>query len=115
MTVPSRGRGDWIQTSDLLNPGPHTAKKGPSNRQQFLHSDQDFQALNLPFEARLEALQAAKTLELGISAKIRDRAHHDAILKDLWSRSPESLQGKLALHRRDAAKAVELFLLNCDA
>jgi hypothetical protein len=72
-----------------------------------LHSDQDFQVLELPFEARLEALQAAKTLELGISAKIHDREHHDASLKDLWSRLPESLQGKLALGRRNAAKAVK--------
>jgi hypothetical protein len=49
-----------------------------------LHSGQDFQPLKLPFEARLEALQVAKTLELGIRAKIHDREHHDAILNDRW-------------------------------
>ena len=57
--------GDSIRTSDLLTPEPHSAKEGPSNRQQFLHGDPEFRLLKLPVEARLEALQAAKTLELG--------------------------------------------------
>jgi acyl-CoA reductase-like NAD-dependent aldehyde dehydrogenase len=76
-----------------------------------LHSDQDFQPLKLPFEARLAALHAAKTLELGIGAKIHGREHHEVILKDLWSRLRESLQGKLALRGGGAAKAVERLLL----
>jgi len=79
-----------------------------------LHGHQDSQLLKLSFEARLEALQVAKTLELEISAKIHDREHHDAILQDLWSRLPESLQGKLAQRGRDASNAVEQFLLNCE-
>jgi hypothetical protein len=49
-----------------------------------LHSDQDSQLRKHPFEARLEALQIARTLELGRSAIIQDREHHDAILNDLW-------------------------------
>jgi hypothetical protein len=109
------GRRDWLRTSDLLPPGPHSAREVPSNRQQFLHGDPDFQLLKLPFEARLEALQAAKTLELGIAAKIHNRERHDAILKDLWSRLPESLQGNESLRGRDAAKAVEQLLLKRDA
>jgi hypothetical protein len=59
-----------------------------------LHGDHDFLLLKLPFEADLEALQLAKTLEPRISVKIHDREHHDAILKDVWSRLPESLQGE---------------------
>jgi hypothetical protein len=105
MTVPSfHVRRAWLRTSDLVTPGPHSAKEGPSNRQQFLHIDQDYQLLKLPFKARLEALQAAKSLELGIGAKIHNREHHDAILKDLWSRLPESLQGNLALPGHNAAQ-----------
>jgi hypothetical protein len=79
-----------------------------------LRGDQDFQLLKLPCETRLEALQVAKTLELGIGAKIHDREDHDAILKDLWSRLPESLQGKLALRGRGTAKAVEQLLVKRD-
>jgi hypothetical protein len=46
------------------DPDPHSAKEGPSNRQLFLHGNQDIQLLKPPFDAPLEALQAAKTLEL---------------------------------------------------
>src|SRR5262249_6152722 len=70
--------------------------------------------LKLPFEARHGALQAAKSLEPGITAKIHDREHHDVSLKDLWSQLPESLHGKLALRGRNDAKVVEQLLLNCD-
>jgi hypothetical protein len=63
MSVPLAHRADWIRTSDFLTPWPHSANEEPSNRQQFLHSEPDFQLLKLPFEARLGALQLAKTLE----------------------------------------------------
>jgi hypothetical protein len=53
MNALSHGRADWIRTSNPLNPGPYSAKEGPSNRQQFSHGDQYFQLLKLPFEARL--------------------------------------------------------------
>jgi hypothetical protein len=76
-----------------------------------LHNGQDFQLLKLPFEARLETRQIAKTPELGIGAKIHDREHDDAIVKDLGSRLPEPLQAKPALRGRDTAKAVERTLL----